>query len=95
MQQNRDRTEVTHMEPDEIRLYELYAAEGVTRGRLPHSPTFYRIVANFNAQTGENRQADAMWVFLESVLKNGEAKIEAYLRRIRAGAAAAPAAVAV
>lgn len=94
MQQNRDKTAVTHMEPDEIRLYDLYAACGLPRGDLPYSEQFNSIFVAYNPAMNNDQGKRFLWRMLERVCKNGEEKIDAYLRRVRAGAAV-PAAVAV
>ncbi len=92
MQWDKEKKNIIGMTPSEIRLYELYVEEGVDhglkRGALPGTPNFTRIVSRSNQELNASDTENEVWIRLESVLKAGVKKIEAYLRSVRATAAA-------
>jgi hypothetical protein len=79
MQKDRTTGAISHMEPGEIALYELYQVEGLPRGDLPYTPAFERIVAGYNGRMNTNTTHHDVWRMLENVLKQGEEKIATFL----------------
>ena len=81
MQKDRTTGNITYMEPGEITLYDLYQAEGLPRGELPYTVNFDKIVASYNAASNTSSTPHEVWRMLETVLKQGEAKIAQFLGR--------------
>ncbi len=57
-------------------------------GEMPYTPNFDRIVAKYNEEMNTSETPHDVWRLLEKVLKVGEEKIDAFLRRTRALAVA-------
>ena len=76
---------VTHMTPDEIRLFEVYQQQvegpsGRDRDDLPYTEEFDQVRSQYTQATGNAISQREFWLLLKLVLKYGVRNITQYIQ---------------